>query len=217
MYRLITLATLMATTLLLACANSAPVPEPGMEVLHHGWGEEMQVATDVDWNNYTKIILHTAPVEFMENWRSNQERLHGREMRDEDVERIKERVSSQLTREMYKTLSEQGGYELTNESGPGVMHFLPNIVDLNVQATGWVESSILESYPDSRGSMTVELVIRDSVNDSLLAVAWQRQSDPREGDMEMTTSVSNTSAFRLMSRSWADWLLKHLEEARSGA
>jgi hypothetical protein len=153
----------------------------------------------------------------MENWRSNQERLHGREMRDEDVERIKERVSSQLTREMYKTLSEQGGYELTNESGPGVMHFLPNIVDLNVQATGWVESSILESYPDSRGSMTVELVIRDSVNDSLLAVAWQRQSDPREGDMEMTTSVSNTSAFRLMSRSWADWLLKHLEEARSGA
>lgn len=206
---------LMSTAFLLGCAGPAPAPEPGMEVIRHARGEEMQVATDVDWNSYTKIILHDAPVEFMENWRSNQERLHGRALRDEDVERIEAAVSGQLGRSMYKTLSEKGGYEMTDAAGPGVMEFMPNIVDLDVMATGWVQSSILESLPDNRGRMTTELVVRDSVSDKLLAVAWQNQSDPRQGDMEMTISVSNASAFRLMSQNFADFVLRHLDEARS--
>lgn len=216
MNRLFVFTTSIISTLLLSCAGPAPVPEPGMEVVHHGYGEEMQLATDVDWNNYTKIILHTAPVEFRENWRSDQERLQGKALREEDIKRIEDAVAGQLARTMYRTLSEQGGYELTSESGVGVMHFMPNIVDLDVHAAGWVQNSILESLPESRGSMTTELVIRDSVSDSLLGVAWQQQSDPRGGDMELTISVSNATAFRLMSQNWANWLLKQLDKARSG-
>jgi len=216
MNRIISIAIFCSATILLGCAGPAPAPEPGMEVIQHGRGEEMQIATDVDWTSYTKIILHTAPVEFTDNWRSNQERLHGRELRDKDVERIETAVAGQLARAMYRTLAEGGGYELTSESGPGVMHFMPNIIDLDIQATGWVQSSILESLPDSRGRMTTELVIRDSVSDKLMAVAWQNQSDPRKGDMEMTINVSNTQAIRLMSQNWADWLLKQLDKARSG-
>ena len=215
MNRFKTFVMMCLTSLLVGCAGSAPEPEPGMQVIQHGRGEEMQVATGVDWNSYTKIILHTAPVEFRENWRSNQERLHGRDMRDEDVARIKAGVSGQLGRAMYKTLSERGDYELTSESGPGVMVFMPNIVDVDIVATGWVESSILESLPDSRGSMTTELVIRDSMSDKLLAVAWQEQRDPRQGDMEMTTNVSNAQAVRLMSRSFANWILGRLDEVRA--
>lgn len=215
MYRLLTFMACLFTTLLLACA--APVPEPGMKVLHHGQGEEMQVAVDVDWNSYTKIILHTAPVEFREHWKSDQERLQGKTIRDSDVQRIKTAVAGQFDKAMFTALSERGGYEITSESGPGVMQFMPNIVDLDVQEVGWVQNSILESLPESRGSMTIELVIRDSVSDKLLAVAWQRQSDPRGGDMEMTISVSNATAFRLMSKSWASWLLKRLDEAKSGS
>jgi hypothetical protein len=175
----------------------------------------MQVATGVDWNSYTKIILHTAPVEFADYWRRNQERLHGRNIRDEDVARIEAAVSGRLAKAMYETLTEQGRYELTSESGPGVMVFMPNIVDLDVHAAGWVQGSILESAADSRGHMITELVIRDSVSDRLLAVAWQQQSDPRESDMEMTTSVSNALAFRLMSQHFADWVLGHLDDLRA--
>lgn len=215
MNRFITIALMGLTAILLGCAGPAPAPEPGMEVIEHGRAEEMQVATGVDWNSYSKIILHAAPVEFIENWRSNQERLHGRDMRDEDVARIEAGVSGQFGKAMYKTLSERGGYELTSESGPGVMVFMPNIVELDIVATGWVENSILESLPDTRGRMTTELVIRDSVSDKLLAVAWQEQRDPREGDMEMTTNVSNTQAIRLMSRNFANWIVGRLDEART--
>lgn len=216
MNRFVMFATCVFTALLLACAGPAPVPEPGMEVIYYDRDAEMQVATDVDWNRYTKILLHTAPVEFRENWKSDQERLLGKTIQDEDVERIKTAVSGRLAKVMVKTLSEQGGYEFTRESGDGVMRFLPNIIDLDIQAAGWVQNSIVESLPHYRGRMTIELVIRDSVSDKVLAVAWQKQSDPNEGEMDTTTNVSNAMAFRLMSQSWADWLLKQLDESRSG-
>lgn len=212
MNRLIRSAALCFTAFLVGCAGPAPAPEPGLEVLQYGRGQEMQAATDVDWNSYTKIILHEAPVEFADYWRRNQERLHGREIRDEDVARIKDAVSGRLEKAMYETLTERGGYELTSERGPGVMDFMPNIVDLDVHATGWVQSGIIESLPDSRGSMTTELVIRDSVSDKLLAVAWQKQTDPRDSDMEMTMSVSNALAFRLMSQNFSNWIVERLDE-----
>ncbi len=216
MKRFITFTALCFTTILPGCAGPAPTPEPGLEVLLYGHGQEMQVAPDVDWSSYTKIILHEAPVEFAHYWRRKQERLHGREIRDEDVARIKAAVSGRLAKAMYETLSERGRYELTRETGPGVMVFWPNIVELDVSATGWVQSGILESVSDSRGSMTTELVIRDSVTDKLLAVAWQKQSDPRESDMEMNISVSNAHAFRLMSENFANWILGHLDELGAG-
>ena len=204
----------ISVTLLLACAGPAPMPEPGMEVYQYGHGEEIQIAPDIDWGSYTKIILHAAPVEFRKNWQRDQELLHGKEIREVDVQRIKTSVSDQFANLMVKTLTEQGGYQLTSESGAGVLRFTPNIVDLEVREAGWVENSIVESLPDSRGSMTIELVIRDSVSDKLLAVAWQRQSDPRGGDVDMTTSVNNSQAFRLMIRSWANWLTGHLKELK---
>ena len=217
MTRFITFTALGLTLFLMSCAGLAPAPEPGLEVLHYGRGHEMQVATDVDWNSYTKIILHEAPVEFADNWRRNQERLHGRTIRDEDVARVEAAVSGRLAKAMYETLRERGGYELTSDSGPGVMVFMPNIIDLDVQATGWVQSGILESLPAYRGRMTTELVIRDSVSDKLLAVVWQHQTDPRESDTEWSTSFSNAHAFRLMSENFADWILGRLDELRAGS
>jgi hypothetical protein len=214
MNRIPLFTTVTLTTLLAACAGPPPSPEPGMEVIYFARDGEMQVATEVDWNGYSKIILHAAPVEFRENWKSDQERLHGREIRDEDVKRIENAVSGQLSKVMYKTLSEKGGYEMTSESGDGVMDFQPNIVDLDVQATGWVQNSILESLPANRGSMTIELVISDSVSKEVLAVAWQNQSDPYDDDLTTAKNFSNALAFRTMSQTFADWLLKQLDKAR---
>jgi len=214
-YRSLTFTTAVLALLLTACATPEPVPEPGMEILQHSRNEEMQVTTGVDWSSYSKIILHTAPVEFRENWKSDQERNHGVAIRDEEMEMFKTNVSDQLAKVMEKRISEGGDYELTSESGAGVMHFLPNIINLDIQGPGWIQNSIVESMTNSRGSMTIEVVIRDSVSDELLAVAWQDQSDPQEGYMEMTNVVNNTVAFRLMMQRWTDWVLKQLDKAGS--
>ena len=62
MNRFKTFVMMCLTSLLVVCAVSAPDPEPGMQVIQQGRGEEMQVATGVDWNSYTKKIQNTAPV-----------------------------------------------------------------------------------------------------------------------------------------------------------
>ena len=203
------------TTSLLSCAGPAPEPQPGMEVIQYGRDGEMQVASDVAWNSYTKVILHTAPVEFQENWVRDQERINGKPYREEDLERLKKGVSDQFDKVMYKALSEKGGYDMTMESGAGVMLFSPSIVDLNITDPRLAQAALVESAVHSRGSMTIELVITDAESGELLAAAWQQQSDPHEGDVvESTTSVSNTLAFRRMMESHADWLLKGLEKAK---
>ena len=214
-YRSFLIAMAFFAALLTACAGPEPVPEPGLEIFQHGRNEEMQVAPDVDWSSYTKIILHNAPVAFRENWQRDQERIKGSAIREADMEMFKTNVSDQLSKVMRKRITERGDYELTSESGPGVMEFQPNIVDLDIQGPGWVQDSILESMTRSRGSMTIEVVIRDSVTDKLLAVAWQDQSDPQEGYMEMTNTVNNTVTFRLMMQRWNDWLFAQLNKART--
>jgi hypothetical protein len=200
----------LISALLVACAGPEPVPEPGMKVIQHAWGEEMQVISGVDWNSYTRIILHDAPAEFREGWQRDQERKYGRKIRESDMELIKEAVSGRLTRAMYEAFSASGDYEFTSEAGPGVMRFNPNIVDLDAESLAWGQSGIVESLPISRGSMTVELVIRDSVSDQVLAVAWRRQSDPRWADTDTTVNASNSVVFRLMAEDWSRWLLKQL-------
>ena len=214
-YRVFLIATAVFAALMTACAGPEPEPEPGLEIFRHGRNEEMQVAPDVDWSSYTNIILHNAPVEFRENWQRDQERIKGSAIREADIEMFKTNVSEQLDKVMRKRITERGDYELTSESGPGVMSFQPNIVDLDIRGPGWVQDSILESMTNSRGSMTIEVVIRDSVTDKLLAVAWQDQSDPQEGYMEMTNTVNNTVTFRLMMQRWNDWLFAQLKKARA--
>jgi len=214
MQRFSLIITAVFVALLMACAGPAPEPQPGMEVVQYGHGEEMQAAAGVDWNSYTKVILHTAPVEFRENWVSDQERINGKPFREEDLERLKKGVSDQFDKVMYKALSERGGYDMTRESGAGVMLFSPSIVDLDIRDHGLGQAAMVESAVYSRGSMTIELVITDAESGELLVAARQQQSDPHEGDLDSTTSVSNTLAFRRMMESHAGWLLKGLDKAK---
>ena len=213
MCRSFKISLILATVLLMACAGPAPTPEPGLKVLDHGRDREIQVAQDVDLSGDTKVILHNAQVEFRENWQRDKERSYGKEFREADMERLKNNVSDQFSKVMVKKLSSRDDYELTSESGPGVMHFIPRIVDLDIEAPGWMQNSIVESMARTKGSMTIEMVVRDSVSDELLAVAWQKQSDPQEGYMEITNTVNNTVAFRLMMQNWADWFLGQLDKA----
>jgi hypothetical protein len=185
-----------------------------MEVVQYDRGGEMQVATGVDLAGYTKVILHTAPVEFREHWVRDQERINGKPFLEEDLERLKKGVSDQFNKVMYAALSDKGGYDMTNDIGAGVMLFSPGIVNLDIRDHGLGQAALVESAVYSRGSMTIELVITDAESGELLAAAWQDQADPHAGDLDSTTSVSNSLAFRRMMESYSRWLLKGLEKAK---
>lgn len=214
MQRFLMIVTAIFSTLLMACAGPATEPQPGMEIIQYDRDGEMQVASDVDWNSYTKVILHTAPVEFRENWVRDHERINGKPFREEDLERLKKGVSDQFNKVMYKAFSGEGGYDVTGVAGEGVMLLSPSIVNLDIKDPGLGQAAMVESVVNSRGDMTIELVITDSGSGELLAAAWQKQSDPHAGDLDSNISVSNTLAFRRMMESHADWLLKGLDKAK---
>lgn len=199
--------------LLQACAGSAPEPQPGMVVVQHDRSGEMQVVSDVDWNSYRKVILHQAPAEFRDSWTRDQQRMTGKPVREEDLARLTSGISGQFGKVLYEALV-AAGYEVTREAGEGVMLISPSIVKLDIKDPGLERGSLTEGIVSTRGSMTIELVITDSQSGELLAAAWQNQSDPHEGDMESTASVSNTLAFRRMMQNHAAWLLEGLDKAR---
>ena len=64
-------------------------------------------------------------------------------------------MTGQISKEIDKTLSDSGFYDSTSESGECLMVFQQNIVDLDVQATGWVQNIILESLPAYRGGLSI--------------------------------------------------------------
>lgn len=200
--------------LIAACAAQAPVPDPGFEVVDYDRDGAIQVAFDVDWNAYTKVILEPATVEFRENWVRDQERLYDKTIRESDEERIKTSASDLLAKVLTRELPDDGGYEIIDEAGAGVMRWTPRIVDLDIIAPDRVSDTISESLVDSQGRMTIELEIHDSVSGKLLAKASQYQSDPYKGYMERTTSATNAVAFRLMMLRWTDWLFEQLDAVR---
>ncbi len=204
------------TAFLLACTGPAPEPDPGMEVIDYGREGEFQAAIGVDWSGYSKIQLETATVEFRENWVRDQKRLNDNIIRERDEMRIKTGASDLLGQVLSRELSD-AGYEMSTESGPGIMRFAPRIVDLDVVAPDRVSDSMVDSLTDSQGSFTLELEIYDSVSNALLANTRQHQEDPYKGYMERTTSATNRRAFRLMMERWAGWLVEQLDSVHTRA
>lgn len=212
MFRTLVIALTLS---MLACSGQSVTPEPGMEVIGHGRDGEFQATIGIDWSAYSKIQLETATVEFRKNWVRDQKQLNDNIIRERDEVRIKTGASDLLAKVVSRALPD-AGYELSGESGPGIMRFTPRIVDLNIVAPDRVSDTISVSLTDSQGNFTLELDIYDSVSNTLLATTRQYQEDPYKGYLERTTSVTNNRAFRLMMERWADWLFEQLDSVRAG-
>lgn len=198
--------------LLSACAARAPQPEPGFELVDYDRHSEFQAATGADWSGYSKVMLETATVEFRDNWVEDQRRHSDLKIREKDIERLKTGASDLFREVMSRELS-QAGYTVVTDSGADVLLFKPRIVKLDIFAPDRVRDYIGVSLADSKGFMTVELDIHDSVSGELLATTSHYLSDPYDGYMERATTVSNRQAFRMMLMRWSDWLFEGLEKA----
>ena len=172
---------------------------------------------DVDWTVYEKIRLDTATVAFRKNWLRDQNRHHPHKIRKDDMERIKETMAVTFDEVFRKELSEEGGYDLTNENDDNVLRITPQIIDLDVYAPDPRSSAgIQRSYADSAGRMTLKLHFYDSVTGDLIATASENRESTRRGYMQWSTSVTNTAEARRMFQSWARSLRKRLDQATEG-
>ena len=200
---------------ILGCANPPPKPEPGLEVVEYDNDGYIQAAPDVNWSRYTHFQLEEASVEFREHWARDLERRNGTVIREKDEKRIKSDMSDLFSKVFSRELLNEGNWVLTEDVGADVLRFTPRIVDLDIYAPDRVRDYIGGALADSKGRMTLELDIHDSMTGRLIATTRQRREDPYDGYMESANSASNHVAFRLMLQRWSGWLNDWLNASRT--
>jgi len=186
----------------------------GLDIIEQSRYGEILAAPGVDWSSYSKVQLENATVAFRENWARDLKRRSDLVVRERDEERIKSGLVKLLDEILTRELFVKEDYTMTGEAGVDVMRVTPRIVDLDIYAPDRVRDYIGGALADSKGRMTLELEIRDSVSGELLATSWQYQEDPYDGYMEQANSATNRQAFRLMLMRWASWLLEGLDKVR---
>ena len=128
--------------------------------------------------------------------------------------RIKSDLSELLDEVFREELVTNDDFTMCDTSGENVMRITPRITNLNIYAPDRMRDYIGSSFADSKGSMTLELEIVDSVSGTLLARMVDSREDPQKGYMEWATSGTNRRAARFMFIRWADKLRDLLIEAR---
>jgi hypothetical protein len=204
---------------LLPCAVMAKTAEPeqstdGLRLVKKSRHGELRVVTNANWNSFTHIRLERATVQFSKHWARNQKNRMGNRPTEENMERIKSDLSELLDEVFRQELTADNGFTMSDTNGENVMRITPRVVDLNINAPDRMRDYIGYSLADSKGSMTLELDITDSVNGTLLAQMVDSREDPQHGYMEWANSGTNRRAARFMFIRWAGKLYDLLEEAR---
>jgi hypothetical protein len=174
---------------------------------------ELRMDSGADWGRYSGIELQRATVSFRKHWARDQRNRSGNRPTEESMQRIKTSLSDLLDEVFKRELSVKDGFAMSNSGGTNVLRITPRIVNLDVVAPDRMRDHIGYSLADSKGSMTLELEISDSVNGSLLAHMTDNRSDPQRGYYEWTTTGTNLRAARFMFIRWAKKLRKLLVEA----
>ncbi len=212
----ILLFLIMVSAVAPAMAKDDPpeVSIEGLELVEKDRRGEIYADPDIDWSQYTQIVLEPATVAFRRNWKRDQNRAQPFKVRATDMEKIKTSMSELFNAVFSKELSENGGYTITDQTGDEVMRITPAIVDLDVYAPDTISSSTRNvQITDSAGRMTLKLEIYDTVTGNLIAVASDRKEAPRRGYGQWTSSVSNRAEAERMLQRWAKDLVKRLDEA----
>ena len=188
----------------------------GLELVEKNRRGEIYADPGIDWSEYEKVKLDTSTVAFRKNWQRDQNRHQLNKVRDSDIERIKTEMAQLFDDVFSEELVENGGYQLSDQTGGNVMRISPHIVDLDIYAPDTRSSTgVQRSYTESAGRMTLKLRIYDSVTGDLIATLSDRQDAPRRGYVQWSTSVSNKAEANRMFRRWASALVERLDEARA--
>lgn len=198
----------------------AKEPEPeqttdGLELVTKKWRTEFYLDTSKDWSSFTMIQLEKATVEFRKHWVRDQKNRNNNRPTEKSISRIKSDLSELLDEVFRKELTADDTFVMSETVGEKVIRITPRIVDLDINAPDRMRDYIGYSLTDSKGHMTLELDIHDSVSGKLLARMIDTREDPQKGYFEWTTSGDNRRAARYIMIRWASDLREWLIEARN--
>lgn len=210
------LATILTATLLISgvaiAANKDELPQTtvdGLTLTKQTKERVVYLADDVDFGSYTKVMIVDCAVSFAKNWQrdyNRQERDLSRQVRDQDVTRIKNNLAAEFKKVFTQTMTERG-IEVVSEPASDVIILRPAIVNLVVNAPDVRSTSMSRTYVSSAGAMTLYLELYDSVSSAILAKVLDAQAARRNSGMGGSSNrVTNTKAADRILKSWANEL-----------
>ena len=169
----------------------------GLKLAKHTKHRIVYVADDVDFTQYTKVMIVDCAVAFAKNWQrdyNRSERDLSRQVRDSDMERMKKGLADEFKKVFTQTMTESG-IEVVTEPAPDVIILRPAIVNLVVTAPDLNTAGMTRTYVDEAGQMTLYLELYDSVSSSILAKVMDAKSAGRNAPMMSYSSrVANIAA-----------------------
>jgi len=197
--------------LLSPCLAAGDSPFVGLELVPSQNVDTLYRRPDVDFSDYSKIMLGEPAVEFSRNWNP---RNFGRSgLSAAQVRRIRTDLADMAKSVFARTLSE-GGYEIVTDAADGVLFINPNIVNVFINAPDVPTAGRSRTYTVNAGSATLALQVNDAVTGTLLAVVLDSRRSG-SSSMQWATSVSNRAAAERMLRGWAEQLKRVLDAARA--
>ncbi len=203
----------LSASMLVACATSAPTIDTSAEAeatfdgLYPVKGGRMDAAwarPDFSIEQYSKVMLHGVGIEYRPNGskartlstsKSNQHF----EFTPEQKVRFQQIMGEAFEEELAKGTH----FEIVTEAGPDVLLIRGGLLDV---------VSFVPPDPVGRGNVylsrvgeaTLVLEMRDSLSNTIVLRAIDRRAaEDMAGGFSQSNSVSNTSEFRRVARTWA--------------
>ncbi|MFV0478573.1 MAG: DUF3313 family protein [Parahaliea sp.] len=220
------MASLIATVLMLvlsACAQTGSTLQvetfDGLLQTPSTRFSKVYIKPGVDLSVYQRYALAECRVAFRRNWLrdQNQSRLDlNNRVTQEDVNRIKDRLSEDCEAHFRQALEVEPAYTLVEEAARGqpVLLLQPSIINLDINAPDVRSAGHGRSYTTSTGEMTLSLDLSDATTGEVLARVVDRRRDPQDSYMSWTNSVTNKAEADRVLKRWGDNLRKALDELK---
>jgi hypothetical protein len=209
--------TMMLATFGTALAEALPESWDGLVEVKPKRMDAAFLLPGADFRPYTKLMVDPTQVAFSKDWMksiNDQTRDLSRKVTDEDAARILESARANFD-DIFREAFAKSGYEVVTTPGPDVMRVATGVVNLYLNAPDTMSAGRTRSYTANAGEATLIIEVRDSMTGALLGRVLDRRETRSSARLQMATSVSNTSDFRMLFKSWADIATKGLEELKA--
>lgn len=164
------------------------------------------------FNQYKRIILEPATIEFVPNWRDNHP-----DVTDGDVTRIRNEAMKLFREEFTRDLVDRGPYEFADAPGPDVLLITPRVVDLDIAAPDTGNEAATRSYTPGPVKMQVAGELRDAPSGVLVArvIIFEGQTRYGMNEMRLANRATNAHEMRLGFAKWSKLVHEALNVAKA--
>lgn len=218
------LLPVLTVSILSSCMTPPPTEtHDGLVLVPNTRFAQVFMRPGADLSSFTAFGLTPCQVAFRKNWQRDQNQstinLNSR-VTQEDVTRIKDRLSAECDNTFRAALEQAPPYTLVEQfsNGEHVLVLRPSIINLDIAAPDVMAPGRQRAYTTEAGQMTLVLEGVDGTTGEVLVRVVDRRRALDTGRLQWTNSVTNQADARRILNRWASQFREGLDEVtRAGA